>query len=115
MGLAEGARHDDRELRDAVAPADPAEDLEPVHLRHHHVENHGVEAPFRERLERLGPRRCGRDGVARGDEPAGEEVAVRLVVVDDEDRGAAAFRARARIALRSEHHRTRSLRPGAAR
>ena len=108
--LAEGARHDDGQLRDAEAGSDAPEHLEPVHLRHHHVEKDDVEPPFRERRERFGAGGDRRHCVARRDEAPREEVAVRLVVVDDEEGGTPVGPARAVLAPRLERHRSLLLR-----
>ncbi len=105
--LAEGARHDDRQLGDTEAGTDAPQHLEPVHLRHHHVEEDDVEPPLGERRERLGAGGDRRHRVARRDEAPREEVAVRLVVVDDEEGGTPA---RAVLALRLERHRPLLLR-----
>jgi hypothetical protein len=63
---------------------DPAQHLVAVHVRHHDVEQHGVELTLAHQAQRVAAVAGGDDVMALASEAAGEDVAVGRVVVDDE-------------------------------
>jgi hypothetical protein len=82
-----GGDHDDRQVDERAGLAHLAQRLDAAHPRHHHVEQHGVDAVRVDQLERARPALGGEDRVALARQAARERVAVHLLVVDEEQRG----------------------------
>ena len=83
---AERGEQDERKLALVSMPPDLACEREPVHLRHHHVEDGDVERlAFLDPSERLGGGRDRHGLHAPRSRVASHDLAVRGVVVDDED------------------------------
>ena len=63
-----------------------AQDIQPAQARHQDVEQHEVERPLPHQLDRPAPVLRDRDREPLPLQPAREHVAVRLVIVHDEQR-----------------------------
>ena len=83
--LVEGRDHDDRNVPRARIGFEPAEHVEPVHPRHHQIEQHEVEALGGGQRERRSAVFGEADPVSFAYQPARQEIAVRRDIVDDED------------------------------
>ena len=84
----ERRHHDHRQL--VVDRPHRVEDLQPVHLRHHHVGDDGVERRRARQFEPVATGRGDAHGVALAGQQRLEDLAHDLFVVDDEDRALAA-------------------------
>ena len=93
LDLVDGGDHDDRDRPQRGVRPQALEHLEAVHLRHHDVEEHEIDRARREDLERRASVDGGLDLVAQRLEPPGEEVAVGLDVVDDQEAAGSALHA----------------------
>src|SRR5262249_4960996 len=80
--------HDDGQIRRRARLADAGQDLEAAHLRHHDVEQDEVHARPAQDLEGFLPAPHHLDPVARALETPREELAIRRVVIDHEERRA---------------------------
>jgi len=85
VGIA-GGHHDDGQLGQRAFLSQSPQDFESIDLGHHDVEQHEVEGVRFERLEGLEAALGGADRVPFAEEVARQDVAVELVVIDDEDR-----------------------------
>jgi hypothetical protein len=94
---------DDRHAAERLVPLERLEDLVAVHLGHHDVQQDQVEGPGPDPVQRLDPALGGVHRVAEPLQPPRQQVAVRLVVVDDQQRAGAA---------RGEHRRRVDRRRG---
>ncbi len=106
--------HEDRDVAKGRIGLEPLEHRVAVEVRHHHVEQHQVHGRPGERGQRGPPAGRGEDLVVLAPKPAGEHVAVVLVVVHDQDHPAvrdrwtgAGLRARLRPGLLAGRRRTR--------
>ena len=87
-----GGDQDDRHERQRRVGPEPPADLEPVELRHHHVEQDQVGQEPARRRERLLAVGGAGGGVALARQPGLQDLAVVRVVVDDQDQGRVAHR-----------------------
>ena len=86
LDLVDGGDHDHRHVTPAGCRLEPLEDRDPVELGHDDVEEHDVDRPLGEQLERLRSVRRGAHRVAVLLEEASEQLPAGAVVVGDEDR-----------------------------
>ena len=89
-----GGEEDRRHLAHAGLVLQRGQQFEPVHARHHHVEQHQVGRGGPRGRQRFGPIACGGHRIAVAFQQRADHPQVRGLVVDDEDAAGAGFRMR---------------------